>query len=77
MSFVGDILRNVLNTTPEELRDMAADVDERAADLAWYGDPRDYGSPYGLTRHVRRLEKAAEILYRLAELMEGDPDAEE
>lgn len=55
-----------LDITPEELEDMALDVDERAGDLAEYGDPRDYDEPDGLQKHVDRLEKVANVLRYLA-----------
>jgi len=67
---LAEVLQNALGVTPGELRDMALDVDERAADLAEYGDPRDYESQEAFDRHVQRLQKAAEILDRLADLIE-------
>lgn len=59
-------IRWELDITPEALEDMALDVDERAGDLAEYGDPRDYDKPDGLQQHVRSLEKAAGVLRYLA-----------
>ncbi|HEY8415553.1 MAG TPA: hypothetical protein VIK99_07275 [Thermaerobacter sp.] len=56
-----------LDVSPAELEDMARAVDERAADLAAYGDSRDYDGPDGVEEAVGRLEKASKVLRYLAE----------
>lgn len=61
------LLRWDLSVTSQEVEEMARAVDDRAADLAAYADPRDYDGPDGVDQAVRRLEGAPKVLRYLAE----------